>query len=198
MRKLSDLIGTTPDSIKSAILDAHLNDAALRNLSASEVSQKLKSIRVQTAKLQESLSAIDVGAKGSGHLAGLRLEFELDAQQVDGSLNLIPEYVQLLKDLIAAADGAIKRIKPRRGPQGAGGNPAFDRFIESLVMAALQRNVELTIGRATDGVWQGTLLEVVQTLEPYLPSGFFPSGELGRSIEHIRSKLYKRITKNTT
>ena len=49
MRKLSDLIGTTDprlaDSIKSTILDAHLNDAALRNLSANGVCRRLKSIR---------------------------------------------------------------------------------------------------------------------------------------------------------
>src|SRR6516162_7721289 len=103
MRKLSDLIGTTDprlaDSIKSIILDAHLNDVALRNLSASEVSQKLKSIRSQTAKLQESLSAIDVGAKSSALKASWLLKTELDAEQVDGSPNPIQKYVQLLKDL---------------------------------------------------------------------------------------------------
>ena len=80
MRDLSDLIGSTDPTfsgaIKSIILDAHLNDAAFRDLLASDVALMLKTLKSRTARLQESLSAIDVGARGSAHRAGLLLEFE--------------------------------------------------------------------------------------------------------------------------
>jgi hypothetical protein len=43
--------------------------------------------------------------------------------------------------------------------------------------------------RARDGTWKGTLLEALGLLKKYLPEKFFPTGELGRSVEHIRKKL---------
>jgi hypothetical protein len=199
MRDLSDLIGTADptfsDAIKSIILDAHLNDYALRKVLASDVAQMLKSLRSRTTKLQESLSAIDVGARGSAHHAGLLLEFELGPNCKNGSLNLIRKYVQLLGDLIAATDGAIKRGQPKRG---RGGNPAFDRFIESLDMQARQRNSKLTVFRVDDGRWSGSFLDAVRILKPYLPELFLPNSDLGRSIEHVRKKLNQHITKNAT
>jgi hypothetical protein len=202
MRHLSNLIGATDptfsNSIKSIILDAHLNDAAQRKASDVEIAALLKKVKSQAVALQELLSRLDIGAEGSAYQAGLRLEFALDTQRANGSLDLIPEYIRILENLTAAAEAAEKRVRPKKGPKGAGGNPAFDRFIESLEMQARQRNRKWTIYRSCDGTWSGTLLEAVRILKPYLPSGFLPNPDPGRSIENIRSKLKTHITENTT
>ena len=65
-------------------------------------------------------------------------------------------------------------------------------------MAARQRGGRRwTVYRANgNGEWTGTLLQALEVLRPYLPRGFFPPGELGRSVEHIKKKLNDHITKN--
>lgn len=79
----------------------------------------------------------------------------------------------------------------KKGRKGAGGNPAFDRMIESLHMQALQRGKKWALTwNAIEGKWEGTFIEAVTILRPYLPSsGFFPTGQLGRAIRYIRDKL---------
>jgi hypothetical protein len=96
MRHLSNLIGATDptfsNSIKSIILDAHLNDAAQRKASDVEIAALLKKVKSQAVALQELLSRLDIGAEGSAYQAGLRLEIELVTQRANGSLDFIPEY----------------------------------------------------------------------------------------------------------
>jgi hypothetical protein len=108
MRHLSNLIGATDptfsNSIKSIILDAHLNDAAQRKASDVEIAALLKKVKSQAVALQELLSRLDIGAEGSAYQAGLRLEFALDTQRANGSLDLIPEYIRILENLTAAAE----------------------------------------------------------------------------------------------
>src|SRR5262249_25096877 len=110
-----------------------------------------------------------------------------------GETVLIPEYT----DLLDALSGAAQRAKQKsmRMPKGAGGNPAFDRFIEDLLMAARMLGGDWTNYRARDGVWKGTLREAVGILEKFFPEGFFTPGEPGRSVEHIRKKFKNHIKK---
>ena len=53
MRELSRLIGSTDPTfsgaVKSIILDAHLNDASFRDLSASDVALMLKTLKSRTS-----------------------------------------------------------------------------------------------------------------------------------------------------
>jgi hypothetical protein len=38
-------------------------------------------------------------------------------------------------------------------------------------------------------------LKALKILEKYLPKGFFPRGQLGRSVEHIRKRLQDKLPK---
>jgi len=87
-------------------------------------------------------------------------------------------------------------VKTRRGPKGAGRNPAFDIFIQNLLMAARQRQGSWTNYRNANQTWTGSLLRALEILKPYLPRDFFPGGELGRTVEHVRNKLKAHIAKN--
>jgi hypothetical protein len=183
-------------TIESIILDAHLSDASFRTLSIPQVKCALKRVASEANRLRHILSKLDVGrgSKGSEYEAGWLIEKELALQQskISGMV-LIPKYIDLLDALSGAAQRA--KQKPMRVAKGAGGNPAFDQFIEDLLMAARMLGGDWTNYRSRDGIWKGTLLEALGILKKYLPKGFFPSGELGRSVEHIRKKLKDHIQK---
>ena len=104
---------------------------------------------------------------------------------------LLPRYIDLLDALSRAAQRAA--CKPMHVPKGAGGNWAFDNFINDLVMTARMLGGSWTNYRSRDDTWKGTLLEALRILEKYLPRDFFPPGMLGRSVEHIRKKLADHI-----
>ena len=105
---------------------------------------------------------------------------------------LLPQYIDLLHGLSSAAQRAAQ--KPMHVPKGAGGNWAFDNFIEDLVMTARTGGGSWTNYKARDGIWTGTLLEALTILKEYVPRrGFFPNGVVGRSVEHIRKKLADHI-----
>jgi len=181
-------------AINSIILDAHLADATYRTLSIPEVKKALNNVANQAIQLAELLSALDIGrgSRGSLQRAGVLIEAELFLQQTKARRILLPKYIDLLAGLSSAARRAAQ--KPMHLPKGAGGNPAFDRCIESLLMAPrMSGGGSWTNYRSTDGIWKGTLLEALGILEKYLPPRFFPSGELGRSVEHIRKKLGDHI-----
>ena len=183
--------------IRGIILDAHLNDASLRKRSVLKAQNKLKTIASRAEKLSIALQEIDVGAKGSAEHAGRLLEYELGSAQTTDQLALIPEHIQFLNRLNAAAVRASESEKPKHGPLGAGGNYSFDMLVQSLQMAAWQRRGDWTIYREAAGTWTGSLLTALHMLRPYLPKGMFPPGKLGRAIEHVRKKLKAHITKNT-
>src|SRR5262249_7457819 len=144
--------------------------------------------------LASALRDIDVGTKGSANWAGILLEYQI--RHFRNEAVLIPDYVELLTGLQEAASSAAVPAKAKRGPKGAGGNLAFNVFIESLYRVAWQQGGKWTNYKSAAGPWTGSLLEALEILEPYLPAGFFPVGELGRSIEHIKKKLTDSITKN--
>ena len=185
-------------SIDSIILDAHLTDASFRTLSIPQVRNALNGVATQANRLGKILSKLDVGreSKGSEKEAGRLIELELAVQQFEISgMVLLPEYIDLLDTLSSAAQRA--KQKPMHVPKGAGGNWAFDNFIEDLVMAARMGGGSWTIYRSRDDTWKGTLLEALGLLEKYLPEKFFPTVKLGRSVEHIRKKLADHIRRGS-
>jgi hypothetical protein len=104
---------------------------------------------------------------------------------------LLPEYIDLLNALSNIAQRVAQG--PMHLPKGAGGNPAFDRFIRNLLMGARMYGGSWTNYRSKDQTWKGTLLDALKILKKYLPPRFFPPGELGRSVEHIKRKLWNHI-----
>jgi hypothetical protein len=185
-------------TINGFILDAHLADATYRTLSIPQVKAALKNVANQANQLQELLSTLDIGRKSIGSLnhAGKLIEIELFVlQQTRVRRILLPKYIELLERLSNAARRAAQ--KPMHPPKGAGGNPAFDRLVEGLVMAALSHGGRWTNYRSDGKEWKGTLLEALEILKKYLPARFFPPGEVGRSVDHIRKKLNDHIKRGS-
>ena len=170
------------DGIRSVILDAHLNHASFQTLSKPQVRKACEAVAREAAQLKKTLSKLDVGrgAKGSLDKAGSLIERE-------GIL--LPEYIELLDGLSVAAERAAKR--QIYSPRGAGGNPAFDKFIQQLLMTArLHGGGDLKVYRKVDGEWGGSLMDALRTLERYLPPGLVAGG---RSVEHIKNELMASI-----
>jgi hypothetical protein len=178
--------------IRSLILDAHLNDSLFRDFSTTQTRTTLDEMSKKAQRLVADLKAIDVGSGGSAEHAGQLLEWELSKFPINKRPMFLPEYIAALGKLNDAAERGLSSIETKRGQR----NLAFNQFIEGLLMAAEQRRGHWTIYKAADETWKGTLLEALAILQKYLPPRFFPSAELGRSVEHVRSKLKKHITKN--
>jgi hypothetical protein len=200
-QKLAELasIDDTPvfsSHLQTIILDAHLNDVALKGLSGPEVRRALNKVATACENLRGALSALDVGAGGSAERAGFLLETELGSDASSEHPALIPDCLELLDRVKNAASKAVDRAKSKRGPKGTAGTPAFGHFIESLQMAAWQQRGDWTNYKSADGSWTGTFLHAIEILKPFLPTDFIPRGELGRAVEHIRKKLKDHTTKN--
>jgi hypothetical protein len=182
--------------IRSIILDAHLNTRSLATLSAPTVQKILTRIASRAELLAKNLKALDVGGAGSAERAGLLIELELTNSELKNGTSSLPQCIGILEALSTSAQRGAATVKPRRGPKGAGGSPAFDIFVQSLLMAARQRKGVWTNFRKADQTWTGSLLKALEILKPYLPKGFFPRGELGRSLDYVRYKLKQHIAKN--
>jgi hypothetical protein len=146
------------DGVRQIILDAHLENEGLR-VSAPEVRKILRSIENGARELRSELQSVDVWGKPSADYAGLFLETALD--QVTEEAAELPQYMKLLEALSVAAERARLAVKSQRGPKGARGSPAFNSFIEHLLMEALQHQGEGTNYRSADGTWQGSLLKAL-------------------------------------
>ena len=198
--RIAQLVGVenTPafaQGIRSIILDAHLSDQQFQTLSIPEVRNLIRDVAKQAEKLKNILTQLDVGSRSEGSFmeAGYLLEKELFAS--GGEMTQLPEYMVLLDALNTAAQRAVD--KPISFPRGAGGNPAFDMFIEQLLITTRMHGGRRTNYRSRDQSWTGTLLQGLEILKKYLPqSGFFPPGELGRSVEHIKNKLDEHIARS--
>jgi hypothetical protein len=201
-RQIAELAGINYSSwfahhIHGIILDAHLSHQSFSKLSVPQVKRTLKSVAIQADRLGSKLRKLDVGreARGSEDHAGRLIETELAVQQFEiGEMVLLPRYIDLLDELSRAAQRAAR--KPMHVPKGAGGNWAFDNFINDLVMTARMQRGTWTNYRSRDDTWKGTLLEALGILEKYVPRNFFPPGVLGRSVEHIRNKLEEQLRGN--
>jgi hypothetical protein len=190
-------VNNTPEfaqSIRSIILDAHLSHQSFQTLSVPEVREKINDVAAKAEQLKKTLTQLDVGSgsEGSSMEAGRLIERELYVS--GGEMMQFPEYMVLLDALNTAAQRAVG--KPIFSPRGAGGNPAFDMFIEDLLINVRMRGGHWTNYKIPDQSWTGTLLKALEILKRYVPqSGFFPPGELGRSVEHIRNKLNQHIAR---
>jgi len=165
--------------IRNLILDAHLSDRRMRRVSAIEIRKLLQDISKKASHLGRSLSKVDVGSGGSAENAGYLLEIKLANFSFKQDLLLIPEFEALLDAVSKAASEAARSTPSKRGPKGAGGNAAFNLFVELLLNAAWQMRGDWTNYKSANGEWTGSLLEALEILEPYLPKDFFPSAELG-------------------
>jgi hypothetical protein len=182
------------EGIRSIILDAHLGNQQFHTLSVPEVKTIIKNVAERAKALKDALTQLDVasGSEGSFMEAGYLLEAELFGSE--SQITQLPEYMVLLDALNAAAERAAG--KPMSFPRGAGGNPAFDMCIEQLLIIAWLNGGRWTNYRSKEGSWTGTLLKVLKILKKYLPqSGFFPPGEVGRSVDHIKNKLAQHIAR---
>src|SRR5262249_29650526 len=121
------------DHVKSIILDAHLQHAALHTLSMPKVRRTLNNIKQRAQALADALEQIDIVNKGTAQRAGMLLERELNHPLHENGLLLIPTYVRDLTFLGERASRAARRAKSRPGPKGASGSPAFNPFIEALI-----------------------------------------------------------------
>jgi hypothetical protein len=157
----------------------------------SPIGKQLQTIAEKSSNLSRSLAAIDIGRGGSAEYAGYLLEMKLADSVSKQALVLIPEFVTLLEAASTAAGEAALSVVPKHGPKGARGNAAFNPFIELLLGAARQKHGGWTLHKSVDGKWIGSLLEALKILEPYLPKGFFPRAELGRSVKHILDRYQK-------
>jgi hypothetical protein len=199
MLKLANLAKVNHHSfggtIRNLILSAHENNSSFRNLSAPKVRSTLKTIARQAQQLEEILNGIDVQSEGSKQRAGRMLEWELGKLR-KGADFLLPQYISSLNHLSDAARRAAMAVTSKRGPKGAGANFAFDLFIQGLLITARQHYGGWTLYRSKDRTWRGSLLTALIILKNYLPRNFFPPGDLGTSIDHIKTKFYRYIAKN--
>lgn len=182
-------------SINGLIFDAHLNNESFSNLSAPKIRSTLQTIARCAHQLETALKGIDEGSGGSNQHAGLMLEIELAKLQRSGDF-LLPEYISKLSQLGRAAQRSSGAVKSKRGPKGAGGNLAFDLFVEGLLSGERLGRGHWTIYRRADGTWAGSLIEALKTLQNYLPRNFFPPGDVGNAADHVRTKLHSYIAKN--
>jgi hypothetical protein len=181
--------------VRSMILDAHLSNQQFQTLSVSEVRKTINQVAEQAEQLKKMLTELDLGSGSEGSFmeAGHLIEAELYVS--GGDMKQLPEYMVLLEALNIAAQRAVD--KPISFPRGAGGNPAFDLFIEQFLITTRMHGGRWTNYRSKDQSWTGTLLEALEILRGYLPQpGFFPPGDLGRSVEHIRKKLDEHIARS--
>jgi hypothetical protein len=178
--------------IRNNILDACLDNDSMKGASTPKTKSALSSVANEAATLATTLRAMDLriagGTGGPKQTAGTNLNWELAKTQEE----LLARYVELLDSLQAAATRAAELLVSRRGPKGAGGNKAFDFFVEGLTCAAIVHGKKWSAYRDASGEWKGPILEALHLLKPYLPIDFFPRGELGRSVTHIQERLEKR------
>jgi hypothetical protein len=185
-----------PAQIRSVVLDAHLLDTSLRGRSMPKVRGLLNDIAKKANQLQELMAALDVPSKGSAEAAGMLLENGLNNFDFRQELVLIPDFYVLLGALAETSKAAAAAAagSSQRGPRGTRGSPAFELFVHALYMGARQHGGKWTNYKSTDGTWKGTLLEALVILKRYLPVGFFPRGDRGRSLDHIIERIKNRNT----
>jgi hypothetical protein len=195
LRKISELANVQNHfefgrQIYGLILDAHRNDAASRGSTVENIKTSLNRVIRHANSLNDALRAIDIGSPGE--YPGNLLERQLEKVHFQEQLILIPEFIELLDLLAAAASNA----KPQKIKRGRGSNWAFDRFVMGLLMAVRQWRGHWSVHKIGK-VYKGELLDALLILEPYLPPKFYPQkAALGRAVEHIRKKLNKIIAEN--
>ena len=188
--------------ICGAIRDAHSNwSSNVKQLYANDVVPILEHIEKSARRLDTALRAIATSSDHPAEVARYILIRDLSAQSAD-----IDSQIASIGILVASSSRAIRQAKSdlrARGRRaGAGGNVAFNWFIDSVYMAAWQNGGHWTNYRGASGrggsQWNGTLLRAMAILRPYLPApGFFPVADLGRSLDHISKQLKSCLPKSS-
>jgi hypothetical protein len=181
-------------SIDGIVLDAHNLHAFYgqrhRPTDAVEhVSDVLKAAR----NFQKELRAVR-GSRAAAEFACDLIDYGLVSAVPKEKRLLASDYLLLLNIFVKAGISTERWAKSytKRGQRkGAGGNLAFNRTVEALFMTALARGRRFTLSwNEHENTWGGTIIDAMTILRPYLPSsGFFPKGQLGRAIRHIRDDL---------
>ena len=86
------------------------------------------------------------------------------------------------------------KSEKRRRP-AAGGNIAFNKFVEQLSDFPKPWKGKWKVS-GSKGIYKGKLLNALKLLKPYLPPGFYPEGDLGRSVAHILERRKRLALKS--
>src|SRR5439155_19430503 len=187
-------------SIKGIICDAHdLHAFYGQRHKPTDVVNRISGILKAAQNLQEHLRSVH-NPNADAQSACDLIDYALVSGVPKEERLLASDYLRLLNMFLKAGTSAEREaiLYAKRGQRkGAGGNLAFDRMIEDLIMTARARGKYWTLTwNYVENKWEGTLIEAVTILRPYLPSsGFFPKGQLGRAIRHIRDKLSAHMKK---
>jgi hypothetical protein len=197
-----------------AIEEARISDWIKRNkpqpVTAANVEPLLRRVLTAITALDLEFSklqgeGVETGDLAASVYAGTLFENALGADNpavstdVDvGFLSQIAADRRWLSERRGAITSAIEQVRTtapsrRRGrPRGTGGNPAFDTFMGRMDEIAAATQSRWTLTRVTysdEPEWEGTLLQALIILRPYLPPiGFFPDPNmsLGSAIERAR------------
>jgi hypothetical protein len=163
---------------------------------------RLRRIAIHTDKLTAELDGIvEAGQSANGDPENTFtydfLTEAVDRWQRDPRL---AEHIQQLSDFLAVSQRAAQRAKDiwgRKGRRaGAGGNYAFNIFVQQLYLNAWIDGGSFTNCRKKDQQqWSGSLTDALEILRPYLPK-FFPPADKGRSAQSILDKLRARMKAN--
>jgi hypothetical protein len=99
---------------------------------------------------------------------------------------------------VAARDAGKALRRPANRPKGTPGKVGFEYFVRLLLIAAHTCGGKLTAYRSAYSATgrEGSLLQAVDLLGPYLPSdGFFPATNVGSSLERIASDQARQFGK---
>jgi hypothetical protein len=105
-------------------------------------------------------------------------------------------YVDLLHVLARAAETAVSRVSVDKGsPRGTRKHAAFDLLVWRLLIAARHASGKLSIYKSahSESGWAGALLKSVDLLRPYLPPGFLPKANWGKSLYRIAKESRQQI-----
>jgi hypothetical protein len=208
------------EDIKELIEQAHIDHKLFQDgpKTYRAVLRRLKRIANHAQKLADELhGVVEAGSSAAGD-PEKTFTYDLLNEAIDRSPGGpwksdqgLAEYIQKLSDFSAVSQRAQQKAEAvfgRRGrPAGAGGNYAFDLFIQHFHLNFRTHGGRLTNApRRAGGKWSGSFIEALDILEPYLPK-FFPPAETGRAVQNIvgnfraymkahRSEYRRRKTKN--
>jgi hypothetical protein len=115
-------------------------------------------------------------------------EFDLDEE------TLIEDYLEHARRMVAAAENSVEKVGAYYQVKGRSPRRHYDRFVYSLLTAALLAGGALRFSTADKILWKGDLIEALGVLRPFLRRNFFgpkPIGTLGRSFQEIRERVYR-------
>ncbi len=215
LRRLAALAKIKPESqthffgnIKELVQEAHifhkLFHAGPKTYRA--VLGRLRRIATHTDKLTAELQGIVEAGQSANGDPEKTFTYDFLNEAVDRSPGplqrdqRLAEHIQQLGDFLAVSQRAEQQAKDiwgRKGRRaGAGGNYAFNIFVQQLYLNAWIGGGSFTNSRKKDQQqWSGSLTDALEILRPYLPK-FFPPADKGRSAQSILDKLRASMKAN--